>query len=86
MANFSALGMRPQPLHPHAVRLWWPPYATDWFIVLSIQVNAKTTVDNQHHVCYLDITINFISLQSIYFLNDLSQIVETIWYSRYTRE
>jgi len=22
MANFSALGMRPHPLHPHAVRLW----------------------------------------------------------------
>jgi len=22
MANFPALGMRPHPLHPHAVRLW----------------------------------------------------------------
>jgi len=25
MANFSALGMRPHPLHPHAVRLWLQP-------------------------------------------------------------
>jgi len=23
MANFSALGMRPHSLHPHAVRLWF---------------------------------------------------------------
>jgi len=23
MANFSALRMRPHPLHPHAIRLWW---------------------------------------------------------------
>ena len=58
MANFSVLGMRPHPLHPHAVRLWSEqqaiPSGTLWICQAWLSFACKK------YVCYQQLDSQFV--------------------------